>query len=196
VTAVLFGLGLALILIFEEAGLFFLPGDISLMAAGVHAREVGSLWFLPLACVVATCAMSIGATVLFHGVQQSGRLGRVMPERARVLIQRHGAAGVFGARVLPGLRNATVFAAASSHLGYRTFLIGLVPAAALWSAILLFLGWIGGFAMLTAFHAIGEHPLLKLASLAFIACGLLFIAMRFWLTRHEPPRTRPVTEEL
>jgi membrane protein DedA with SNARE-associated domain len=182
VTAVLFCLGLALILVFEEAGLFFLPGDISLVAAGVHGREAASFWFLPLACVVATFAMSAGATILFHGVQQSGRLGRVMPERARILIQHHGAAGIFGARILPGMRNATVFAAASSRLTYRTFLTGLVPAAALWSAILLLLGWAGGGAMLAAFHAISEHPLLKLASFVLLACGLLFIAVRFWIT--------------
>jgi membrane protein DedA with SNARE-associated domain len=182
VTAILFCVGLALILALEEAGLFFLPGDISLVAAGVHSREVAAFWFLPLACLLATCAMSLGATVLFRGVQHSGRLGRVIPERVRIMIQRHGAAGIFGARIFPGLRNATVFAAASSHLPYRTFLIGLVPAAALWSVFLLLLGWAGGPAMLAAFHAISEHPVLKVASFALLGCGLLFVAIRVWTT--------------
>lgn len=193
-TPVFFCLGLALILVSEEAGLFFLPGDISLVAAGVHGREVGTLWFLGLACLVATCAMSAGAALLFHGVQQSGRLSGVMPGRARALIQRHGAAGIFGARIVPGLRNATVFAAATSHLSYRAFLTGLIPAAALWSALLLVLGWAGGSAMLAAVHAMSGHPLLKLASIALLICAVLFVAVRFWTTRYSSPQ--PAPEEL
>jgi membrane protein DedA with SNARE-associated domain len=118
-----------------------------------------------------------------------------MPGRARALIQRHGAVGIFGARILPGLRNATVFAATTSHLSYRTFLTGLIPAAALWSAFLLFLGWVGGSAMLAAVHAVSEHPVLKLTSIGFLMCGVFFIAVRFWTTKHQLSHSQPVPEE-
>lgn len=184
-TALLFCVGLAILLGLEEAGAFFIPGDISLIAAGIHGRADAAPLFLIAAWAVSTAAMTGGATILFHGVQQSNRLDRVLPNRVRSLIRYHGAVGVFGARILPGLRNATVFAAATAKLRYRTLLEGLIPAAAVWSAILLLLGWFGGSAMLAAYHQLHQHRSLKIISFALLVASLLFVAGRLWTTRHH-----------
>ncbi|HEX6507619.1 MAG TPA: hypothetical protein VF221_08315, partial [Chloroflexota bacterium] len=81
---------------------------------------------------------------------------------------------------VPGLRNATVFAAASARLPYRTFLLGLVPAAMLWSGLLLALGWFGGQAMLAAFSQLHQSPLLKIVSLGLLLAVVGFLWLRLW----------------
>jgi membrane protein DedA with SNARE-associated domain len=174
--ALLVYLGLASLLCFEEAGVFVLPGDISLVAAGLGASRGQS--HLVISWLVATLAMVLGASVLFFLVQRSGRSGRAVPDRVRTLLHRHGAWGVFAARVFPGLRNATVFAAAAAPLRYRTFMLGLVPAAMFWCAALLLAGWFGGNEALSLLSALDGSPLLKALSIGLAACALLWIAYR------------------
>ncbi|GAC1463519.1 MAG: hypothetical protein PVSMB7_05250 [Chloroflexota bacterium] len=187
---VLFCIGIGLLLGFEEAGAFFLPGDISLLAAGVRARgEEGPLLLLAL-WGVSALSMVIGATSLYHTVRISDRFDRVLPRRARSMIQRHGVWGVAVARILPGLRNATVFAAASSNLPYRRFLMGLVPAALVWSGVMLLAGWFGGAAMLAAFGRLHESHALRFVSVTLIACAALFVAWRMLSGARKTKRAR------
>jgi len=182
---ILFYLGLGALLTFEEAGLFFLPGDISLVAAGLHATP--TLSTLIISWVVASVGMTAGATVLFHGVAHTGRMRRVLPERVRHLVRRHGVWGVGVARVVPGLRNATVFAAGTSGLGYRRFLLGLVPAAFIWSGFLLMVGWFGGAGMLALMGSWHDSTALQAASFALLAAIAAFVAYRVWF-RHALAR--------
>jgi membrane protein DedA with SNARE-associated domain len=175
VIALLFYVGLGALLTLEEAGVFLLPGDISLVAAGLHAapHPLG----LAISWLFGSAGMVLGASVLFHGVGYTSVFDRVMPERARELIRRHGTTGVLVARLIPGLRNATVFAAASARMPFPRFLQGLVPAALIWSGVLLLLGWFGGSAMLAAFGALHHAPVLK-----FVSLGLLLFVIAFvWL---------------
>ena len=174
--ALLFYVGLAGILTLEEAGLFLLPGDISLVAAGVHAAQGWPALFISWG--VASLAMVAGASILFHSVGRSRRLERVLPERVRSLVRRHGIWGVAVARLVPGLRNATVFAASSANLSYRKFLYGLVPASVVWSGLLLTLGWFGGSAFLAAFHAFHEGRLLQLGTAAMLLAAAAVIVIR------------------
>ncbi len=132
-TALLFYVGLGALLTLEEAGVFFLPGDISLVAAGLHGLQGDSVVFI--SCLVACAGMVLGSTFLFHAVSQSGRFERAMPARVVSLVQRHHVYGVAVARLVPALRNATVFAAAGAKLPQRVFLAGLVPAALDWSGL-------------------------------------------------------------
>lgn len=186
--ALLFCIGIAVLLGFEEAGAFFLPGDISLLAAGVRARaDLGPVFLMAL-WAASTIAMIAGATSLYHTVRISNRFHRVLPRRARTMIQRHGVWGVAVARILPGLRNATVFAAASSKLPYRRFLLGLIPAALAWSGILLLVGWFGGAAMLSAFAGIHHSSALRFISLGLLTAGALFVAWRLLFARKSERR--------
>lgn len=182
---ILFCLGLATILAFEEAGAFMLPGDISIIAAGVHARAEGSpLLLLPL-WAAASLAMGVGATFLYRTVRATNRFDRVLPARARDMIQRHGIWGIAVARLLPGLRNATVFAAASSNLPYRDFLKGLIPASIIWSGTLLLLGWFGGATMLAAYSSLHQAHVLRIGSVALILGMLGYVSWRLLMHRAQ-----------
>jgi membrane protein DedA with SNARE-associated domain len=176
-------LGLGALLTAEEAGIFLLPGDISIIAAGVYASQGQS--FVLASWLVATVGMIAGSLVLFSALRRSTASQRAMPERARSLIQRHGAVGVGLARLVPGFRNATVVAAASADLSPRTFLLGLVPAAAVWSAILLAVGWFGGNAILALLGRVDGYPAVKFLSIGIVlATGILW-ATRVWMTAQK-----------
>jgi membrane protein DedA with SNARE-associated domain len=174
--ALLFYIGLGALLTLEEAGVFFLPGDISLVAAGLHSAQGGSIVFI--SWIAGSAGMIIGSSILFHGVSQSDSVGRVVPVRVVSLIHRHQVKGVAVARLVPGLRNATVFAAAGARLPYRTFLFGLVPAALVWSGLLLALGWFGGAAMLATFGQLHHSPFLKLLSFGLLLAAAIYLWIR------------------
>jgi len=175
VTALLFYVGLGALLTLEEAGVFLLPGDISLVAAGLHASQGDSVVFI--SWLVASAGMVLGSTFLFHAVSHSDRFERAMPARVVSLVQRHHVYGVAVARLVPGLRNATVFAAAGAKLPQRVFLAGLVPAALVWSGLLLALGWFGGAAMLDVFGQLHHSRLLQLVSLFIILTVVIFVIL-------------------
>ena len=178
-----FYLGLAGILTLEEAGVFLLPGDISLIAAGVYASQGGP--FIFVSWVVASLGMVVGSCGLFFTVRRSETSTRVLPDRVRDLIHRHGTLGVAVARMVPGLRNATVFAAAAACLPPHRFLLGLIPAALAWSALLLACGWYGGDTFLSLYGSIHGKLWIKALSVGLVLCGALFVAYRVWTTRHQ-----------
>lgn len=179
----LFYLGLGALLTAEEAGIFLLPGDISLIGAGVYASQGQS--YVLVSWAVATAGMIVGSWILFSALRRSTASQRAMPERARSLIQRHGALGVGLARLVPGFRNATIVAAASADLSPRTLLLGLIPAAALWAAILLAVGWFGGNGILALLGRVDAHPAVKFLSIGIVlAAGVLWTA-RIWMVSQK-----------
>lgn len=191
--ALLIYLGLGAVLALEEAGLFFLPGDISLVAAGLRASPYHT--HLVLFWMAGSAGMVVGASILFHLVARSGRMGRVLPRRVRRLIRRHGVLGVAAARLVPGLRNATVFAAASSRMPYPRFVCGLAPAALLWTGLLLLLGWFGGGAMLGLVTMIHQSVAIQMLSLSCLLAAGTFLLYRLRLQRLRqaavPSGTKP-----
>lgn len=191
-TALLFYAGLLALLTLEEAGVFLLPGDISLVAAGINASQGDS--HIALSWLFAGAGMVAGATVLYHAVGASDTLGRALPVRVVQLVHRHHVWGVFLARLIPGLRNATVFAAAGSNLPYRTFLIGLVPAAFLWSGALLLAGFFGGSAVLSLFGVLHHSRTLKVVSIALLLGVAIALFIR--LRREEHGKTAPAPIEI
>lgn len=185
-THFLFYLGLAALLTAEEAGVFLLPGDISIVAAGVYGAQGGPL--IILSWLVASAGMMAGSSVLFFAVRRSERSARVLPGRVRLLIQRYGPWGVGIARLVPGLRNATVFAAAAASLSPQRFMLGLVPAALIWSGVLLLVGWFGGNAILDLMGRLDGHPAIKLVSVLLVLSAGLFWAVRIRMTARETAR--------
>lgn len=181
----LFYLGLGALLTLEEAGLFLLPGDISLVAAGIH--EAQHPVRLSIAWIVASIGMTLGASVLFHGVGRAQALNRVLPRRAQELIRQHGIWGVAVARLVPGLRNATVFAASSAGMPFRRFLWGLMPAAMVWSGALLLLGWFGGATVLALFGKFHHSHTLKIISFALLLCAIIIVFWRLRSIREDKP---------
>jgi membrane protein DedA with SNARE-associated domain len=174
-------LSLTLILTAEEAGAFVLPGDISLVAAGVVARSVTN----PLVTwVAATSGMVVGATILFALVRRYRHARAIVPTWIGNRMEHHGVFGIAIARLIPGLRNATVVAAAASPLPYHIFLAGLLPATFLWAGLLLGLGYVGGPHLLAVFTTV-EHSLpLRLLSLSITILTAALVIVRF-VTQHK-----------
>ena len=193
--ALLFYLGLGALLTAEEAGVFLLPGDITLVAVGVQSGTYGSWFFALIAWFVASCAMIVGASALYHGVKQSEHTSKVLPRRVRALVRRHHVWGVAAARMVPGLRNATVFAAAAAGLRYRTFMTGLIPATFAWSGTLLLIGWYGGDAIMTILGRLAGQPVVKWGSIALILCAIAFALYRIRSVRHSPEHITPHSYE-
>jgi membrane protein DedA with SNARE-associated domain len=185
-SVLLFYVGLAGLLTLEEAGVFLLPGDISLVAAGMHGAQGDS--FILISWIASSLGMMAGASILFQAVQRTSASSRVLPQRAKDLIHRHGIWGVALARLVPGLRNAAVFAAAGSEISYRRFLYGLVPAALLWSGLLLTLGWFGGAAILAGFGAMHHSHGLKIISFVLLLAAVVYIWFRL-----RPEKSRKVS---
>ena len=184
----LFYLGLGLLLTAEEAGVFLLPGDISIVAAGVYAAQGGP--FILFSWVLAALGMIGGACILFFSVRRSRRSAEALPDRVRVLIQRYGAWGIMAARLVPGLRNATVFAASAGCLSTRRFLAGLIPASIVWTGLLLWIGWFGGAGILAAIGNLNGQPVVK-----FVSIGLVVGAAVFWLLRLRGLQREPADAE-
>jgi membrane protein DedA with SNARE-associated domain len=195
VAALLFYLGLGALLTAEEAGVFLLPGDITLVAVGVQSGTHGAWFFALIAWVVASCAMILGASALYHGVKQSEHTSKVLPRRVRTLVRRHHVWGVAAARMVPGLRNATVFAAAAADLRYRTFMTGLIPATFAWSGALLLIGWYGGDAIMTILGKLEAQPAVKWGSIALVLCAIAFALYRIRSVRHSPEHIAPHSHE-
>jgi membrane protein DedA with SNARE-associated domain len=188
VAALLLYLGLGVLLTAEEAGIFLLPGDISLVAVGVQFGIHGEPLFAIAAWIIASLAMVAGATALFHGVNQSQHSSHMLPRRVRTLVRRHHVWGVAVARMVPGLRNATVFAAASAGLRYRTFVAGLIPAAFLWSGILLALGWFGGSAITATLTRLDSIPAIRWTTLVLFVAAVAFAFFRLRAVRKQHDR--------
>lgn len=179
----LFWLGLGAILTAEEAGIFLLPGDISMVAAGVYGGRGGPS--IVVSWLIASAGMSVGSCVLFFTVRRHRSSSRILPARVHALIHRYGQWGVVLARLVPGLRNATVVATAAAALPPSRFLAGLIPAALIWSGLLLVLGWFGGDTFLAVLASLDAHPALKIASFAFVLAGSAAWAVRLRATSRQ-----------
>ena len=189
----LFYIGLLLLLTAEEAGVFLLPGDISIVAAGVYASQGGP--FIFVSWLVASIGMVAGACIMFFTVRRSHRTTRALPQRVRGMVLRHGSLGVGLARLVPGLRNATVFAAGAASLSPYRFLAGLVPAAIAWSGFLLVVGWFGGDTILATLGNIEGQQWVRILSVGLVVCAAAFWLSRMWITRRPSPRKVPITIE-
>jgi membrane protein DedA with SNARE-associated domain len=122
---------IAIVIFVEELGVpFLVPGDLTMMLAGVRvAQGHAALWSVLLVEEVATLA---GAGLLFLAARRFGRplIGRfgehigLGPQRlaqAERRIRAHGARTVFLGRLIPGLRVVTVVAAGLADIRPGTF---------------------------------------------------------------------------
>jgi membrane protein DedA with SNARE-associated domain len=142
------------LLLVEELGvpLFFAPGDLLLVTAGI-AIPTASL--NPLVVVAATaCSVMAGAVAgreLFDrfGASALLRIATFLHvsarlERLAARLRTGGPAAVFLGRITPGLRVHTTEAAGLARMRRSVFLAGLVPAVAVYEAVFVGLGiWLG-----------------------------------------------------
>jgi membrane protein DedA with SNARE-associated domain len=142
------------VVLIEEAGVPVpIPGDVLMMALGVHARNgLVPLW---QALVVLELATLIGATALYFASARAGRAlvyryGRYMhltPERldrAESWLVRHGPPAIVAGRLTPGLRMATVIACGVFGIPFWRFLPALGLGSLLYILLYPLLGFLIG----------------------------------------------------
>lgn len=145
--------GLALIcglLYLEEAGvpLPFAPGEAVLVAAGLLVASGGVP--LPLGLLAPYLAVALGATSGFGWAALIGRtrlrgLARRLHaqaafDRAAERLSTASALQLGISRLIPGLRIYTTLVAGAVGTPFRTFLLGALPAIAVWTALFVLLG--------------------------------------------------------
>lgn len=181
---------LCFLLYIEEAGvpLFFIPGEGVLIVAGILiANDSVPLWiFLPLACAAVLGGAITGyawtRTLGSQGLGAlAGRLGLSNAvDRAADRLRLAGPAGIGVCRLIPGMRVNATLVAGAFRLDFRSFLLGITPAAVVWVVAFTLLGMVVG---LPAQHVLGSVGRL-------VTDGAVLIAVAvggFFTLRHIPP---------
>lgn len=168
----------------ESAGAL-VPGETSLIVAGALAGQ-GQL-SLPIVIAVAAGAATLGDNTgyllgrrgLRRLLERPGRRAegrRRLVERGEAFFARRGAATVFFARWLPGLRIVVAWLAGADRMPWRRFLLWNALGGTLWAATIGSLAYLlgrGGSGFLGAVGFVG----LGLAGVAYFVTHL-----RRWLT--------------
>jgi len=190
-------LGLAVVILSEEAGLPWpVPGDLFIAAMGFLARS-GRARFAPTAAVV-TFATVAGASILYLVARHAGRplldrfgrrFGYTAARAARVegWLTRHGAAAVVVGRLIPGLRIIMTVVAGALRLPHRTFVVGTFFAGLIWSTIYFWLGWFLGAGYERLAERTRPPPWVAVAGALALAAAL---AVVLWVLRRRV-RQRP-----
>ncbi len=181
----------------ESAGAL-VPGETSLIVAGVLASQ-GQL-SLPLVVAVAAGGAILGDNTgyllgrrgLRRLLERPGRraAGRQrLIERGEAFFARHGAATVFFARWLPGLRVVASWLAGADHMPWPRFLLWNALGGTLWAAT------IGSLAYLLGRGGSGLLGAVGFAGLGLAGFAYLLAHLRRWLTGRCSCRrpSRPLT---
>ncbi len=177
--------GFVLVLV-EEAGVPVpIPGDVLMLALGVHARQgLAPLW---QALVVLELATVFGASVLYLAsaragrglVYQYGRYIHLTPERldrAENWLRSHGSRAIIFGRLTPGLRMATVIGCGVFGVPFWRFLPALALGGLLYILLYTLLGFFVGPVVLQVLEGI-HVPLGLLGSL------LPLVLLSVWIAR-------------
>jgi membrane protein DedA with SNARE-associated domain len=176
--------GFALVLV-EEAGVPVpIPGDVLMLALGVHARQgMVPLWqallILEVATVLGASALYVASARAGRGlVYQYGRYIHLTPkrlDRAESWLRSHGARAIILGRLTPGLRMATVIACGVFGVPFWRFLPALALGGLLYIMLYTLLGFFVGPVVLRVLEGI-HIPLGLLGSLLPLALLSVWIA--------------------
>jgi membrane protein DedA with SNARE-associated domain len=178
--------GLAALLVFAEAALFFgfvVPGETAVVVGGVLAAQgrVELAWLMVIVVVAAIAGDSVGYEI---GRRAGGRLIASKPlrrhragvEKAQDLIRRRGAVAVFLGRFLALLRALMPALAGSSKLPYPRFLVFNAAGGLVWGVAFTLVGYLAGAAYKRVEHLIGTGSAIAFAVL--VVAGVVVWALR------------------
>lgn len=185
--------GLAALLVFAEAALFFgfvFPGETAVVVGGVLASQgrVELAWLIPIVIVAAIVGDSVGYDI---GRRLGPRLvnvralrrHRVGVEKAQDLIRRRGAWAVFLGRWLAVLRALMPALAGSSRLPYRKFLVFNALGGIAWSVCFILVGYLAGAAYKKVEHMIGTGSAIAFAAVVIV--GVIVWSIRRKRREHK-----------
>ena len=180
-----------------ESTIFPIPSEVVIPpAAIVAATQQGSGMSLTGVVIAGTLGSWFGSAIMYIAARWAGRpliirYGKyflIPPEklvRAEVFMRRYEAGGIFFARLLPVIRHLISIPAGIIRMGFIKFSILTLTGAALWCAVL---AWLGGRvgAKLTpeqlqdadAIMAARKSEPLPIIVAVVLVSALYFIAMR------------------
>ena len=174
------------LLFLEEAGvpLPFAPGELVLIAAGLLIASGGLPWWLFIPAAWLACGL--GVVVAYSWARAIGPLamralaGRLHAgrsyDRVATRLRAAGPLEIAVSRLIPGLRIYTTLVGGAVGIKRSTFLLGALPAMAVWVVVFTVLGAVVGLPAERAFgHA--EQLALRGAVLGLAGVGA-YIAVR------------------
>ena len=188
------GYPLLFLLVAGESAGALVPGETSLIVAGALAAQ-GRL-SLPLVIAVAASAAIVGDNTgyllgrrgLRRLLDRPGRRAatrRRLVERGEKFFARRGAAAVFFARWLPGLRVVTSWLAGTDRMPWHRFLLWNTLGGIAWAAT------IGSLAYLLGRSGGGALGAIGFVGLAITGLVYLVTHVRRLTSRRKPPSDAP-----
>ncbi|MGH9535241.1 MAG: DedA family protein [Terriglobales bacterium] len=169
------GWALAALLLLENAGVP-LPGEATLFYAAYLSRE-GRFLAWPLVFLIAAAACTVGDNLGYWIGREAGdgvrRLLRLTPGKvgyAQRFFRRYGAATIFFARFITGLRVIAGPVAGISRMRWETFLSWNAAGAVAWAAAVTAAGYLLGRHLRQVLHTAGriEWVLIAVAAAAIL----------------------------
>ena len=192
------GYPLLFLLVAGESAGALVPGETSLIIAGALASQ-GRLSLFVVISVAALAAILgdntgylIGRRGLRRLLDRPGRRAagrRRLVERGEKFFARRGAAAVFFARWLPGLRVVTSWLAGADRMPWRRFLLWNALGGIAWAAT------IGGLAYLLGRSGGGTLGLIGFVGLALAGLVYLLAHIRRFTARRKHPSDAPGDEQ-
>jgi membrane protein DedA with SNARE-associated domain len=161
----------------ENAGVP-IPGETTLLAAGAlaHLGRLSLPWVMACAVVGAVVGDNVGFAIGRKGgrrlIDRYGHRMGLSASRLRqfdAFFDKYGAATVFIARFVTGLRVFCAVLAGGSGLRWRTFLFYNASGAIVWSVTIAMVGYSLAYSWSTLERWIGRSGLIALAIVALIA---------------------------
>lgn len=170
-----------------------LPGETSLVAAGIYAGHSHSLsvgWLFAvaaLACILGgTAGFLIGRIGGYRLVRRFGhriRLDEPKLKVGRYVFDRHGAKIVFFGRFVSILRTYAALLSGTNKMSWRRFTIANIAGAVVWSAVYAFSSYAAGSAI---------RRLSGTVNIVLVGAAVVVVVVVVFVVRH---RTRHLIDE-
>lgn len=197
-----------IILMAMESSIFPVPSEIVIPPAAILAASTGKMSVIGVV-IAGTFGSWLGSAITYWVALVAGRpfiarFGRYffVPqekfERAERFLRRYESGGIFFARLLPVIRHLISIPAGIIRMGFLKFSVLTTVGAAIWCAVLAWLGGrVGDKLRLEgkdpldpeALVAAVKHESHYVVGAVLLVCVLYFLAMR--MTAPKPPQSAP-----
>ncbi len=197
-----------IILMAMESSIFPVPSEIVIPPAAIMAASGGKMTIFGV-IVAGTFGSWLGSAITYWVAMVVGRpvimrwgkyffIPHDKFERAERFIRRYEAGGIFFARLLPVIRHLISIPAGIIRMGFLKFSILTTIGAAIWCAVLAWLGGKVGAKLLAegkdpldpeALVAAVKHESHLILGAVVLVCVLYFVGMK--MTAPKPPHPHP-----